>query len=358
MTLKEINFSTGPVALPEEVLKSFGERPISHRSTEFRSLLDKTTKLLRESFRVKDAYILSGSGTLANEVMLQQIKMRNLKGVILSNGEFGERLVKQANAIGLNFIIYQQVRGKEFDLSKMSSSLETDEIKWVLFCHCETSTGVINDLGKILSICKQKKIGCYVDCISTAGIFPINLSGVSMATASSGKGLCGIGGLGIVFSNMAPLSDKSIPTYLDLDHYARMEGIPFTISSNLLRALYAGGGFKLETEYYKKTTLFCAEIKNLLSHFDLIPFRNFHVFTLASSSISSSCIEEKLSSLSILSSGTSEYLKRNNWLQLALMGVYSESEFFLGLNRIKSVLNEMHSPRKRLPVTINEEVWT
>ena len=78
-----------------------------------------------------------------------------------------------------------------------------------------------------------------LDCISSVGTVPIDLSGVYLASCVSGKGLSSYPGLSMVFYNheIQP-APKRLPRYLDLGFYAAQEGIPFTHSSNLLAALH------------------------------------------------------------------------------------------------------------------------
>ena len=115
MISKTINFSTGPLHLPMEVRNGLAEDLLSHRSPEFHYLFDQTADLFKEKFCVKDFFLLSGTGTLANEAMVQQIKMTRKKGLILSNGEFGNRLFRQATINSLNFMSYVESTGNRFD---------------------------------------------------------------------------------------------------------------------------------------------------------------------------------------------------------------------------------------------------
>ena len=53
--------------------------------------------------------VIVGTGTLANEVMLAQLKAQQLgKGLILTNGEFGERLQKQAARWSLHYDVVEK----------------------------------------------------------------------------------------------------------------------------------------------------------------------------------------------------------------------------------------------------------
>src|SRR5215213_9151832 len=196
-----VNLSTGPVHISPEVRKAFGLPPISHRSKEFRMLFEDTCESLCRIHSVRNTFIISGSGTLANEIMLHQIKCLNAKGLILSNGEFGSRLINQAKRLSLDFMAYEVEWGSSFDIITIDSILKRPDIKWILFCHCETSSGIVNDLGSISSLCSAANCLSFVDCVSSVGNLNMDLSHVSMATASSGKGLASYCGLALVFSN-------------------------------------------------------------------------------------------------------------------------------------------------------------
>jgi aspartate aminotransferase-like enzyme len=103
--------------------------------------------------------------------------------------------------------------------------------------HHETSTGVLHDLDMIKGLAKAHRCKLCLDCISSIGAVPVNLEGVYLATASSGKALAGYPGLGLVFHQGMPVARPDLPRYLDLGFWASSDGVPFTHSSNLVRAL-------------------------------------------------------------------------------------------------------------------------
>ncbi len=260
--------------------------------------------------------------------MIWQIKSIGSKGLIPSNGEFGTRLIEQASRASLQFIEYNLLWGESFDMATIENEIQQNEIKWVLFCHCETSTGALNDLSRISKICSRNNCLCFVDCMSTVGTYPLDLSQITMASASSGKGLASIPGLAIIFSNIPVVSSNQIPVYFDLAGYNKKEGIPFTISSNLVNALNVSVKQKLNQEQFDLIACYSEYCFRLLHENNLLPFNNAHskVFTISSPDIITSDFINKLKSENIAVSYESEYLKKKDWIQVALFGYYHKRQ--------------------------------
>lgn len=328
MTSEPVNLSTGPVHISAEVRKVLSAPAISHRSEEFRGLLNNTMGLMRQRFSVQEVFFMSGSGTLANEAMLYQVKMLGTKGLILSNGEFGSRLIRQAERIALDFVKYELNWGQAFDMQAISDRLEAGEIGWLLFCHSETSTGVLNDLDSITALAASFNCLCFADCISSAGTIPLNLSGISMASASSGKGLASCSGLAILLSNIKPLSDNSIPLYYDIAHYAEKGHIPFTISSNLIHALYTSMVQKGIATTGDLVDRYCHTFYHILQAHDLVPFGHpsCRVFTIVLPQGRLQSFMQQMVKRRIILSYESEYLKKRDWCQLSVFGYYEEMQ--------------------------------
>jgi len=332
-----INVSTGPVQISQQVLAALASTPISHRSNRFQRLYSDTTDYLCTQFNVERCNILTGSGTAANEAMISQIKVLGGKGLILSNGEFGERLIKQATRLSLIFDEMALAWGEQFDIAKVEKVIKQSEARWVLLCHCETSTGVMNDLNSVVDVCNRNNCLCFVDCMSTVGTYAIDLSGVAMATASSGKGLASIPGLAIVFSNIEAISSNHIPVYFDLAEYDKKYGVPYTIASNLVHALNVGIKQKLQEEQFELIDTYSQACFNLLNESGVLPFDNSRskVFTISWPGGKPNHIITQLQKEAIIFSYESEYLKRRSWCQVALFGCYTQRELKYFLNTLQ-----------------------
>lgn len=338
MTSEIINLSTGPLNITHEVKQALGQSPISHRSSSFKRLYKDTTTFLSNSFDVNETFLLTGSGTLANEAMLWQIKMHGGKGLILVNGEFGSRLEEQARRTKLDFTTCQIEWGSEFNLAVIELLIQENQPGWVLFCHCETSTGVINPLDEITQLGMKYQFHCFADCMSTVGTRDLDLSGLAMATASSGKGLASVPGIAIIFSNIEVLPGECLPIYLDLHHYKNNEGIPFTLSSNLLMALNTAIKQKLCPKQFELTKKYWKAYSHILESHALLPFNNrqSRVCTVVPPGGTAKHFIDSLTQQGIKCSYESNYLKERGWIQIALLGYYTEEALASALAALKT----------------------
>lgn len=248
---KCINYLPGPVDLAESVAGKFNKKLYSHRSKEFVNLTKDTLEKLKKVLDVKDVTILHGSATLANEAILAQLAQRDLgKGLILANGEFGNRIIKQAKRHSLQFDTYTVDFGESFDLGHLENILSDSRYGFIYFVHHETSVGVLNNLETITNLAKNNNMVVAVDAISVVGAVKHSYAHVDYVACSSGKALCSVAGLAIVGSNceLVELSNASI--YLDLYYANKCSSIPFTQPSLLMEALNSAlDEFKTDEPY-------------------------------------------------------------------------------------------------------------
>ncbi|MBS4189703.1 aminotransferase class V-fold PLP-dependent enzyme [Bacillus sp. FJAT-49705] len=232
---KRYSFYPGPVQLTDEIQSSLTNGPVSHRSYDFTVTMEKVKDRLKDMSNAKYIHLLAGSGTLANEAMIAQLKRLSGKGLILTNGTFGERLLNQAKRWGLTFDCMNLEWGQPYDEVLLSSKLAEETYEWLLMAHGETSTGMLNNLDMVQNLCNTHQVKLCLDCVSSFGSLPFSLSDVYLATGVSGKAIGTMSGLSIVFSNHEITVDPTLPSYLDLGLYANGK-IPFTYSSQLLNS--------------------------------------------------------------------------------------------------------------------------
>src|SRR5437764_8810095 len=149
-----VSFLPGPVTVRREVRRAFEQAPESHRAEAFIKDFHATKQVLCEMVRAKNVQLLLGSGSLAKDGVAGQLSLEPGKGLVLSNGEFGERLLDQSQRFGLDFEPLEFPWGEPLDLAKVRRMLETHPAPAWLWCtHCETSSGVLNDLATLKALC-------------------------------------------------------------------------------------------------------------------------------------------------------------------------------------------------------------
>ena len=324
------SYLPGPVDVHEEVRKAFERAPVSHRSDIFMADFKMTRRLLCELSGAHSVEVLLGSGSLANDAVGGQISLLGKPGLVLSNGEFGDRLINHATRLDLEFDGMQFPWGQPFDFNAINDHLSAHpEVEWIWAVHCETSTGILNDLGALRGMCTARGVKLCLDCISSLGTVPVNLSGVYLASCVSGKGLAAFPGLSMVFYNHELRPSEALPRYLDLGYYAVQEGIPFTHSSNLVYALLMA----LQRVSWKDKFAQIADVAQWLrGRMRELGFQIVAADAHTSPAVVTIVLPPEVSSRSVgwllqqegyLLSYKSEYLLKRNWIQICLMGEWS-----------------------------------
>jgi len=321
-----LNFLPGPVRVSQKVQRAFRDVPVSHRSDKFIADFQQTKRLLCHLVGAQNVEIFMGSGTLANDVITAQISLKSEHGLILSNGEFGERLINHATRLGLSFETLQTIWGGIFKRKDIKSILDKNhKIRWIWAVHCESSTGVLNDIDMLKEFCTDREIQLCLDCVSSIGTIPIDLQGVYLASGVSGKGLGAFPGLSMVFYNHQIHSSQKLPRYLDLGFYAANQGVPFTVSSNLVYALMkALENFPPKRYYFISTLSAWLRARLREMGFSILApdaYASPAITTITlPKQMSSEKVGQRLKEAGYLLSYRSQYLLRHNWLQISLMG--------------------------------------
>ena len=177
-----------------------------------------------------------GSGTLANDVVAAQISLLNAPGVIVSNGEFGERLIDHATRMQIPHTVVRAPWGERIDSVAVAHEMQRSGAGWLWAVHCETSTGVMNDLEALAAIARSHGAKLALDVISSLGTVPLSLRDVWMASAVSGKALAAFPGVALVFHDGTACTPSTrIPRYLDLGFAVEVEDgvlVPVLRSAN------------------------------------------------------------------------------------------------------------------------------
>ena len=324
------SFLPGPVSIHPLVRRAFERLPQSHRQDQFIADFDKTRQRLCQLVGARQVQILLGSGTLANDTVAAQLSLEKKPGLILSNGEFGERLIDHAKRFSLMFDTLKYRWGEPFNIAALEQFLaRNSSVGWLWYVHSETSTGMLNPLSTLQALCAKSRVKLCADCISSVGLVPVNLEGIYLASCASGKGLAGYPGLSMVFHNHPLTSSTALPRYLDLGWYDEHQGIAFTQSSNLVHALDAA---VKQPDWPAKMAAVAAVSVRLRRKLHELGFTLVAPDSVATPGVvtialapgqNSTLLGQQLQKAGYLLSYNSDYLRQQNWIQICLMGEYS-----------------------------------
>ncbi len=248
---KYLLFTPGPVNVAENVRTAICKEDICHREADFDCLLQSIENKLLKLFEIKNivdyrAVVITGSGTAANESILSSV-VGDKNILILSNGEFGERLYNISKIHNKNTFLLESAWGEVLDLGKIEAYLQQHEIDIVMMAHHETSSGMLNPLQKIGALVKANGAMFVVDCVSSAGAEVIDLEGchIAFCSSSSSKAIGSYSGLSFVIGKTKEFEKlKDLPvktTYLNLykfyDFIKNLSQTPNTPGVHLFFAL-------------------------------------------------------------------------------------------------------------------------
>jgi aspartate aminotransferase-like enzyme len=278
------------------------------------------------------------AATLAAEQ--RQAGITGPRGVMLINGEFGDRLARQATRFGLQPRVLAWPWGKAWDLDRVDAALaEEPEGSWVWGVHQESSTGVLNDLSGLVHVAQRRGMRVCVDCISSLGAVPLDLRDVYLATGATGKSLGSYAGAALIFADgkaLARIDRKQVPSYFDVSAALDSEGPCYTFPSPTLLALEAALQEYATHERAQATFARYHElggfVRTQLRRLGLAPLADDDcaspvVTTFAPPGESSVAFVARCRAWGYAIGGESQYLAQRRLVQIATMGAITRERF-------------------------------
>ena len=154
------------------------------------------------------AYVLGGEGILGLEAACASLTEPGDRVLVLDNGIFGKGFADFVKMYGGEPVLFTSDYRKPIDVNDLKEFLDKDsDFKYATVVHCDTPSGVINDISKICPLLAEYGILNVVD--SVAGMFGeyINFdeSKIDILCGGSQKVLSAPAGLTMVW-----VSDKAM----------------------------------------------------------------------------------------------------------------------------------------------------
>lgn len=154
-------------------------------------------KLAHVSEATYTAILMQGSGTFGVEAVLSSVIGDKDKVLFITNGAYGERMLDIADYHRLNYLAYNEEYNIIPDAAKVRAILtENPDITHVAMVHCETTTGILNDIHAIGELCAEFGKTYIVDAMSSFGGIDISLEDnhIDFMISSANKCIQGVPG--------------------------------------------------------------------------------------------------------------------------------------------------------------------
>ena len=344
LPLEPVCLQPGPVTLLPAVREAMAAPLLCHRSEAFGRLFRETREALCRLTDAAMVEVMAGPATLANDIIGAQLLLLEEPGMVVSNGEFGERLAEHARRLWLPHEHLRLPWGKPLETAKLAALLDRHpEVRWLWTPHCETATGHLVDLPALRRLCRDRDIRLAVDCVSSIGIVPVDLSGIWMASASSGKGLGAVAGLAMVFHDDGVHSAPDrLARSLDLGAWAEGDGVAATLPSPLLAALHASLVNVHWHERFADLNRLQGRLLDRLTELGIPRAATTGTFSPGVITLAlpwetpATTVADRLESRGVLCYARSHWLRERNWLQFCLMGALTDDH----LDRALEVLED------------------
>jgi 2-aminoethylphosphonate-pyruvate transaminase len=269
--MRAILLNPGPVSLSEAVRKAAVSADLCHREPEYFRLQAHVRSELLAVYGCSGAQwtavLLGGSGTTALEAMLTSLPARDARLLVLENGVYGERIARIAEIHAIDHESLQFGWTEAIDFGRVEQALADGEFTHVAAVHHETTTGRLNDVGRLARLCETHGAELLLDAVSSFGAeaIPFDSPALAACAATANKCLHGIPGLCFVVARRSALEQGVQPPrslYLDLSLWVAkqdQDSTPFTPPVNGLLALdraleelRAQGGWKARHARYSR----------------------------------------------------------------------------------------------------------
>ena len=222
-------FVPGPTNIPDRVQRAMVVAMEDHRSSKFPELSTSVLADLKRIYRTEEGrvFIFPSSGTGAWEAALTNTLSPGDRLLAARLGHFSHLWIDMAERLGFAVEVLEVDWGEGMPLERVEEILRADtgrEIRGILACHNETSTGVTNDIEALRTVmdgCNHPAM-LFVDAVSSLGSIDFRMDewGVDLAVSGSQKGLMLPAGLGILAASEKALHSMQSATsrrcYFDL----------------------------------------------------------------------------------------------------------------------------------------------
>ncbi|MEG0823106.1 MAG: 3-phosphoserine/phosphohydroxythreonine transaminase [Erysipelotrichaceae bacterium] len=231
-----LNFSAGPSAMPEWVLKKCAEQMLeygnsgqsvmemSHRSKDFTKIINDCEKNLRSLMNIPDNYkvlFLQGGGSTQFAMIPLNLLGKNNKAVAINTGAWSKKAIKEIKKFGDVHVIADSEPDNFTYIPKVTKDMIDKDADYVYICENNTIYGT-----KYHELPDTGDIPLVADISSCICSEPIDISKYGLVFAGAQKNM-GPAGLTIVIvrEDLIGHAKENCPTMLDYATHADADSL-------------------------------------------------------------------------------------------------------------------------------------
>jgi 2-aminoethylphosphonate-pyruvate transaminase len=222
----KVLFTPGPLTTSDTVkqamLRDLGSLDSDFLST-VRSVRTRLLGLGPYSPEEYECILMQGSGTYTVESVISSAVPRNGRLLVLVNGAYGRRIAQIARVHGIDHDVLELAENVKFTPAIAAEYLaKASGYSHVAVVHCETTSGILNQVEEIGHVVHGAGASYIVDAMSSFGAVPIDMAGahIDFLISSANKCIEGVPGFGfILLSRRALHACRGNARTLSLDIY-------------------------------------------------------------------------------------------------------------------------------------------
>lgn len=196
--------SAGPTTIAQNVLEAMKIQKWNTDLSQgfykqYQRVVDKYDELIKNTTGY--SFIMGAEAMIALEGACASLIEKGDKVLVIANGIFGRGFADLVQMYGGEPIMCCQDDWEGLKIEPIKEILDkNDTVKMATLIHCETPTGITNDVTSICQFLKERNILTVVDSVSAIGgeVFAFDNSGVDVLLGGSQKCLSAPSGLGMV----------------------------------------------------------------------------------------------------------------------------------------------------------------
>ncbi len=205
-------FTPGPLTTSTTV-KAALVRDLGSRDSQFIEVVaDVRRRLAALATARADEFttvIVQGAGTMGVEAMIGTFVSRGGRLLVAVNGAYGRRIVQIARVLAIDVTAVEGPEDQPTNLAAVDAALDLDPtITDVAAVHCETTTGILNPIGRLGDLARRHGRSFLVDAMSSFGAVPIDVDAarVDALVSSSNKCIEGVPGFSFCIARRSALA--------------------------------------------------------------------------------------------------------------------------------------------------------